>query len=98
MIIIEKRQEGTDLFLKVEGRLDTLTTPELEKALGDYSAVRKLYFDFEKLEYISSAGLRLLLSTQKQMKTQGKMVIQNINSDVERLLKMTGFISLLNIE
>ena len=90
--------EGDDLIVCVEGRLDTLTTPELEKEISDLSGVKNLYFELENLNYMSSAGLRLIIYTQKRMKEQGKMIIRSLSPEVKDLLKITGFISVLNIE
>ena len=98
MIKIEKKMEGDNLIVCVEGRLDTLTTPELEKEISDLSGIKNLYFELENLKYISSAGLRLIIYTQKRMKEQGKMIIRSLSPEVKDLLKITGFISVLNIE
>jgi len=92
-------KNGSALTVKVEGRLDTTTAPELEaylaKALPD---VKDLVFDFEKLEYISSAGLRVLLATVKKMNRQGSMVIRNANEMVKEVFDVTGFMEILNVE
>lgn len=96
---ITKKQEGTKLLMKLEGRLDTTTAPELDaeikKSIDD---IKELEFDFEKLEYVSSAGLRVLLTTQKIMSKQGRMVIKNINEIVMEVFEVTGFIDILTIE
>ena len=77
---IEKITNGTELTVKLAGRLDTTTAPELEVALKDsYAGVEKLVLDFAELEYLSSAGLRVLLGAQKTMNKQGEMVVKNVN-------------------
>lgn len=94
-----KIQEAEGLTVKLEGRLDTTTAPGLEAELKKrIKEVEKLVFDFEKLEYISSAGLRVLLSAQKVMNRQGSMVIQNVNENVMDVFEVTGFVDILTIE
>ncbi len=96
---IEKTAVGTALTVKVEGRLDTSTSPKLEEELkGGVDGIDDLVFDFEKLEYISSAGLRVLLSMQKIMNRQGKMRIKNVNETVMEIFEITGFSDILTIE
>ena len=88
----EKTQDGTTLKVSLIGELDSMNTPELEeKLIKEIDGVKELIFDLEKLEYISSAGLRVLLQMQKTMKTQGSMVIRNTNEDVMDIFKVTGF-------
>ncbi len=95
---IEKKREGTKLEVFLEGRLDTITSPELEAELKEATeGITELIFDFEKLEYISSAGLRVLLMEQKLMSKQGKMAIRNINKVIEEVFRVTGFASILTI-
>jgi anti-sigma B factor antagonist len=95
----EKTQDGTTLKVSLVGELDSMNTPELEeKLIKEIDGVKELIFDLEKLEYISSAGLRVLLQMQKTMKTQGTMVIRKTNEDVMDIFKVTGFIRLLNLE
>ena len=78
---INKDLKGTELIISLEGRLDTITAPELEKELNaSLNGVQALSFDFDKLEYISSAGLRVLLAAQKCMNKQGTMVVRNVNT------------------
>lgn len=99
MLKIEQEMKGTDLILTLEGRLDTTTAPQLENELKkSLDGVKKLTFDFKALEYISSAGLRVLLSSQKQMNRQGEMVIKNVNSDIMEIFDVTGFSDILTIE
>ena len=99
MLNIEKNKNGTDFAIALEGRLDTTTAPQLEKELKeDVNGVTELTFDFAKLEYISSAGLRVLLSSQKIMNKQGHMVIRNVNDDIMEIFEVTGFSDILDIE
>ena len=95
---INKNLEGEQLNVAVEGRLDTSTAPELEKELSDLSGVKELVLDFAKLEYVSSAGLRVLLSSQKAMNAQGKMLIKNVNETIMEVFEITGFADILTIE
>lgn len=96
---IEKTKNAGELVLALEGRLDTTTAPDLEALLKEeLDGVDSLVFDFAKLEYISSAGLRVILSAQKQMNKQGKMVIKNVSSDVLEIFEITGFSDILTIE
>ena len=94
-----KESNGSALTIKVEGRLDTITAPKLEAELkSSISGVTTLTFDFSNLEYISSAGLRVLLSAKKIMKKQGGMVVRNVNSTVMEIFEVTGFSDFLTIE
>ena len=96
---IQKTMIGTTLTVKLEGRLDTTTSPKLEEELkGSVDGVTCLVLDFEKLEYISSAGLRVLLSMQKIMTKQGEMHIKNVNETVMEVFEITGFADILTIE
>ena len=98
MLNIEKNKNGTDFAIALEGRLDTTTAPQLEKELKeDVNGVSELTFDFAKLEYISSAGLRVLLSAQKIMNKQGHMVIRNVSPEIMEIFEITGFTDILNI-
>lgn len=98
-MVINKELDGDKLAISLEGRLDTLTAPELEKELKDNLAdVKNLVVDFKNLEYISSAGLRVLLFAHKQMLNQGSMVIRNVSESVMEVFDVTGFSDLLNIE
>ncbi len=96
---IDKRENGTELVITLEGRLDTVTAPQLEaelkKSMENKTAVT---MDFEGIEYISSAGLRVLLSAQKIMNKQGKMMIRNVCAAVMDVFEITGFCDILNIE
>ena len=96
---IEKNLNSTELTVTIAGRLDTTTAPELETALKEsFEGVEKLVLDFACLEYLSSAGLRVLLAAQKAMNKQGEMVIRNVNQTVNEIFKVTGFIDILTIE
>lgn len=98
-MIIDKDLEGSKLTLLLDGRLDTVTAPALEAELKQsLNDVTELVFDFSKLEYISSAGLRVLLSSQKIMNKQGSMVIRHVNETVMEVFEVTGFIDILSIE
>lgn len=95
---IQKKAEGTTLTLTVEGRLDTMTAPELEAAVREsIDGITELVFDFGALEYVSSAGLRVLLSAQKIMNKQGSMVIKNVCETVMEVFEVTGFSDILTI-
>lgn len=94
---IEKRLEGASLELKVMGRLDTNTSPDLEAELV-LEGVSEVVFDFSELEYISSAGLRVLMTTQKAMMScGGKMSVKNPNDTVRGVFDITGMSSVFNI-
>ena len=96
---IKKTAAGSDLIIELIGRLDAVTAPQLEKELNaSLNEVKTLTFDFAKLEYIASAGLRVLLVAQKRMNKQGSMVIKNVSEEVKEVLDMTGFINFLQIE
>lgn len=98
-MVIKKTENGSNLEIKVEGRLDTTTAPQLETELnGLDSGVTNLVFDLEALEYISSAGLRVLLCAQKIMNKQGKMTIRNVNEGIMEVFEITGFVDILTIE
>ena len=96
---IEKKLNGTELVISVAGRLDTTTAPELEaKIKQSIGGVETLVLDFTALEYLSSAGLRVLLAAQKAMNKQGGMVIKNVNETINEIFEVTGFIDILTIE
>jgi len=99
MLNITKNVNGSEIKLILEGRLDTATAPQLEATLNSVLAgVTSLKFDLEKLDYISSAGLRVLLSSQKTMNKQGSMVISNVSPEVKEIFDVTGFTDILTIE
>lgn len=96
---IIKTQNGDALTVEVKGRLDTTTSPELEESVkSSLSGVKELAFDFAELEYISSAGLRVLLSAQKIMNQQGSMKVIHVNDVVQEVFEVTGFNDILTIE
>lgn len=96
---IEKNRDGEKLILAPAGRLDTTTAPQLEAVVqGELAGVSTLEFDFSGLEYISSAGLRVLLEAQKIMNRQGSMIVRHVGSSVMEVLEVTGFGGILNIE
>ncbi len=94
---ITKTATGATLTLALEGRLDTTTAPQLEEALKAIDGITELTLDFAKLEYISSAGLRVLLAAQKKMNQQGKMTITNVCDDIKEVFDITGFSDILTI-
>ena len=96
---INKNQEGSKLTIALDGRLDTSTAPQLEAELkGALGGIEKLVFDLSKLAYVSSAGLRVLLSAQKVMNKQGEMTVRGVNDDLMEIFEVTGFVDILNIE
>ena len=96
---IIKNKDGNKLSLALEGRLDTTTAPQLEAELKpSMDGITELDLDFEKLEYLSSAGLRVLLAAQKVMNKQGSMVIRHVNETIHEVFEVTGFIDILTIE
>ena len=96
---IHAKKNGTALEVALTGRLDTMTSPELEKELNEQlDGAETLVFDFTELEYISSAGLRVLLSAHKKMSDKGGMKVKNINEIVREVFEVTGFTDILNIE
>ena len=96
---IEKKNNGEALTLIVSGRLDTQTAPELEKELDSVLAdIKELTFDFANLEYVSSAGLRVILKAQKAMNAQGSMKLTGVNDSIMEVFDITGFLDILTIE
>ena len=95
---INKRTEGTRLTITLSGRMDTTTAPQLDGELkASLSGVEELVLDFAELNYISSAGLRVLLSAQKTMSRQGSMVLCNVNEMIMEVFEVTGFVNILTI-
>lgn len=95
---ITKTAENGTLRIALEGRLDTNTAPQLEAELKtSLSGITELELDFSGLEYISSAGLRVLLAAQKTMSRQGKMTIRNVNETIMEVFEITGFVEILTI-
>ncbi|WP_036612116.1 STAS domain-containing protein [Oribacterium sp. P6A1] len=99
MLNITKTKEDAKLDIALEGRLDTTTAPQLEETItAEIEGVKELVFDFAALEYVSSAGLRVLLSAQKKMNKQGSMVIRNVSEEIDEIFNVTGFSDILTIE
>ena len=98
MLNINKETNGSGLKVELEGRLDTTTAPQLEEELkGALDGVTELDFDITKLQYISSAGLLVLLSMQKIMNKQGDMTVRGANDDIREIFDVTGFSDILKI-
>lgn len=96
---IKKTLEGEKLTVAVSGRLDTTTAPDLEEALKEsMDEISELVIDFTGTEYISSAGLRVLLSAQKTMNKQGSMVVTGVNDVIMEIFEVTGFVDILDIQ
>lgn len=97
---IEEKREEEKLILKVTGRLDSATAPEMEEALSEMPEnTGELLLDFSELEYISSAGLRVLLNMHKKMeKAEGRMTVTGVNEEVREVFVITGFSEILNME
>lgn len=99
MLNINKTVENNTAAVSLEGRLDTVTAPELEKALVELIPdLTELKLDFTDLDYISSAGLRVLLAAQKAMNKQGSMTLTHVNEAVMEILEVTGFTDILTIQ
>ena len=99
MLNIQKQINGNEAIVSLEGRLDTTTAPQLESELKSFmDSITSLVFDFEALEYISSAGLRVLLTAQKFMSKQGSMKLIHVREDVNEIFEVTGFSDILTIE
>ena len=96
---IDKELNGTTLIVRLTGRLDTINAPQLEAELkASLSGVEQFVLDFAALEYLSSAGLRVLLAAHKQMLRQGEMVVRNVNETIMEIFEITGFVDVLTIE
>lgn len=96
---IETMNNGTELTIALTGRLDTTTAPELEKELKQsLPGVERLVLDLTALDYLSSAGLRVILAAQKTMNKQGEMVVRNVNETIMEIFEVTGFTDILTIE
>ena len=95
---ITRKMNGTELEIALEGRLDTMTAPQLEAELGSLSDAESLVLDCSKLDYISSAGLRVLLSAHRIMGCKGGMKVTNVNEIVREVLEVTGFTDILTVE
>ena len=96
---IEIKKNDKEMIIEVVGRLDTITAPVLEKTVNEnIESIESLILDLKGLEYISSAGLRVLLSAQKKMKNKGTMKLVSVCEEVMEVLEMTGFADILTIE
>ena len=96
---IEIKKNADELVLEITGRLDTITAPALEKTINEnLGEIKCLILDFKNLEYISSAGLRVLLSTQKKLQQKGTMKIKNVREEVMEVFEITGFVDILTVE
>lgn len=96
---IEVKKSLDEVIVVVEGRLDTITAPSLEKIINENTTdIKKLVLDLKELKYISSAGLRVLLSAQKKMQKNGSMKVRNVCSEIMEIFEMTGFADILTIE
>ncbi|MBQ5316784.1 MAG: STAS domain-containing protein [Oscillospiraceae bacterium] len=99
MLKITKKLEERTLTVEASGRIDTTTAPDFENEIKDsLASVSELILDFSKVEYISSAGLRVLLSAQKIMTKQGSMKLTNVSSEIMEIFEVTGFSDILDIE
>ena len=96
---IEKKLNDNILTITLSGRLDTITSPMLEKELHEsLPGTEHLVLDFAALDYMSSAGLRVLLAAQKIMNKQGDMIVRNVNDTIAEIFDVTGFVDILTIE
>jgi anti-sigma B factor antagonist len=96
---IKKELNGTELKISVIGKLNTVTAPQLETEIkSSVAGITDLILDFAELDYLSSAGLRVILTAQQIMTKQGKMVIKNVNDTINEIFDVTGFIDILTIE
>jgi anti-sigma B factor antagonist len=99
MLNIVKEANGDVLTVRLEGKLNTTAAMDLDVELRQaLPGVKELVFDLEKLEYITSAGLRVLLFAEKTMAEQGKMTVRNVNPEILKILKMTGMVKMMTIE
>ncbi len=96
---IVKNINGSKLVISLSGRLDTTSAPVFEAEIkNSLAGVTELVLDFEKLEYVSSAGLRVILYARKQMNNQGEMTLKNVCADIMEVFEITGFTDILNFE
>jgi anti-sigma B factor antagonist len=96
---IEIKKNADELVLEITGRLDTITAPALDKTINEnLGEIKSLILDCKNLEYISSAGLRVLLSTQKKLQQQGTMKLKNVREEVMEVFEITGFADILTVE
>lgn len=96
---IHQERDGGILTIKLEGRLETTTAPELEAALKEgLDGITEFVLDLDRLEYLSSAGLRVILAAQKRMNRQGEMIVRHVNDTIMEVFEITGFVDVLTIE
>ena len=96
---IEIKKNADELVLEITGRLDTVTAPALDKTINEnLGEIKSLILDCKNLEYISSAGLRVLLSTQKKLQQKGTMKLKNVREEVMEVFEITGFVDILTVE
>ena len=96
---IEIKKNSDEIVLEITGRLDTITAPAFDKTINEnLGEIKSLILDFKNLEYISSAGLRVLLSTQKKLQQNGTMKLKNVREEVMEVFEITGFVDILTIE
>jgi anti-sigma B factor antagonist len=96
---IEIKKNADELVLEITGRLDTITAPALDKTINEnLGEIKSLILDFKNLEYISSAGLRVLLSSQKKLQQKGAMKLKNVREEVMEVFEITGFVDILTVE
>jgi len=96
---VKKTHDGSKLTVSIEGKIDSNTASMLSSELdGALDGIKKLTFDLSKTEYISSAGLRVLLTTQKIMNEQGKMIVINVNESILEVFDVTGFSDILTVK
>ena len=96
---IEIKKNADELVLEITGRLDTITAPALDKTINEnLGEIKSLILDCKNLEYISSAGLRVLLSTQKKLQEKGTMKLKNVREEVMEVFEITGFVDILTVE
>lgn len=99
MLNTDVKKDDDKLVISLKGRLDTTTAPQLEEVINNsISGATQLTFNMEKLEYISSAGLRVLLSSQKIMNKQGTMIVKNVSEEVQEIFEVTGFSDIFTIQ
>ena len=96
---IEIKKNVDELVFEITGRLDTITAPALDKTINEnLGEIKSLILDCKNLEYISSAGLRVLLSTQKKLQQKGTMKLKNVREEVMEVFEITGFVDILTVE
>lgn len=98
MMKIEKKSDDAKVVLELQGRLDTITAPEFESAIGNLDGIKELVIDMKNLDYISSAGLRVILKAQKIMNEKGAMKLKNVGESIMEVFEITGFSDFLTIE